>query len=144
MKYANWYNDEMKQFYKKYNKNDFGYEVGSISLVLANILCSNTRNVTMSHDTLTKNLNHHPDLEVSDYLLLDEIVGKSNFIVKDGDKTVAIVLQHNQLYHYALKSTKSGNGLFLTSFRRTRKKQIDRLRNKARQGKIKVIKDFLP
>jgi hypothetical protein len=139
-----WYNDGMEHFYKKYNQNDLGYEVGSISIVLANILCSNTRGVIMSYDTLKKNLDHHPDLKVDDYLLLDEIVGRSSFIAKDGDKTVAIVLQYNQLYHYALKSTKSGNGLFLTSFRRTNKISVDKIRKKHKEKKVKIIKDNLP
>ena len=76
--------------------------------------------------------------------MLDEIVGKSNFVAKDGDRTVAIVLQHNKLYHYALKSTKSGKGLFLTSFRRTNEISVEKIRKKKKTGKVKILKDNLP
>ena len=77
---------------------------------------------------------------------LDEIVGKSHFVAKDGDKTVAIVLdkESKQLYHYALKATKSGKGLFLTSFRKTNKISIDKIRKKAKENKVKILKDNLP
>jgi len=140
------YNGYMRKFSKKYNKNDFGFEIGKISVMLSEILLSKTRQVTLSNDTLIKNLNHHPDLSEADYLMLDDIVGKSHFVVKDGDKTVAIVLNkdNNKLYHYALKTTSSGKGLFLTSFRRTRLKQVDKLRQKDKKGKIKILKDNLP
>ena len=136
----------MEKFYKKYKLLEDGYNVGAISIVLSEILLSKTRVVTISNETLTKNLNHHPDLTVKDYLLLDDIVGKSHFVAKDGKKTVAIVLNRSnkQLYHYVLKATKSGEGLFLTSFRKTRIKQINRLRDKGRSNKIKILKDNLP
>ena len=136
----------MEKFYKKYKKNEFGFEIGNISVVLANILQSKTKKVTLSDETLRKNLKHHPDLSENDYLQLDEIIGKSHFVAKDGDKTVAIVFnkESKQLYHYALKATKSGKGLFLTSFRKTRMKQVDRLRMKAKNKVIKILKDNLP
>ena len=140
------YNSGMKTFIEKYPKNKFGYEVGAISVVLSEILLSNTRKVTLSADTLKKNLDHHPDLSEDDYLQLDEIVGKSHFVAKDGDRTVAVVLNERskQLYHYALKSTQSGKALFLTSFRKTNKISIDKIRKKNKQGKVEIIKDNLP
>jgi len=140
------YNSWMEKFYKKYKLLEDGYSVGIISVVLSKILISKTRVVTISDETLTKNLNHHPDLTVDDYLLLDDIVGKSHFVAKDGKKTVAIVLnrRNKQLYHYALKATKSGKGLFLTSFRKTNKISIDKIRKKDKQKKVTIIKDNLP
>ena len=140
------YNGGMKTFMEKYSKNKFGYEVGKISAVLSEILLSNTQKVTLSEDTLKKNLSHHPDLTEDDYLLLDEIVGKTHFVAKDGDRTVAVVLNknNNQLYHYALKSTQTGKALFLTSFRKTNKISIDKIRKKNKQGKVNILKDNLP
>ena len=136
----------MKIFIEKYPKNKFGYEVGMISVVLSEILLSETRKVTMSGDTLKKNLDHHPDLEEEDYLLLDDIVGKSHFVAKDGDRTIAVMLNkdNKQLYHYSLKCTKSGKALFLTSFRKTNKISIDKIRKKNKQGKVEILKDNLP
>ena len=140
------YNDGMQKFVQKYKKNSYGYEIGTVSAVLSDILLSQTRTVTLSTDTLKKNVKHHPDLSEDDYLQLDEVVGKSHFVAKDGDRTVAIMLnkESKELYHYALKSTASGKQLFLTSFRKTRQKSIERLRKKARENKIKILKDNLP
>ena len=136
----------MTFFEQKFLKNSYGYEIGKISSALATILLSQTRIVTLSKDTLKKNLSHHPDLHENDYLLLGEIVGKSHFVAKDGDRTVAIMLHKDskELYHYALKSTTTGKQLFLTSFRKTRQKSINRLRKKAREKKIIILKDNLP
>jgi len=67
------YNAEMEKFYKKYKLLEDGYDIGKISVVLSEILLSKTRVVTISDETLTKNLNHHPDLTVKDYLLLGDI-----------------------------------------------------------------------
>jgi len=134
----------MDKFCKKYVKKELGYEICDISVVLAEILQSKITKVTLSDETIKKNLKHHSDLIEQDYLKLDEIIGKSHFIAKDGDRTVAIVLQNNELYHYALKSTLSGKAIFLTSFRRTNKISIDKIRKKQKQGKVKIIKDNLP
>jgi len=136
----------MKKFEEKFQRNRYGYEVGEVSLVLSKILLSKIKIVTLSTDTLKKNLNHHPDLIENDYLLLDDIVGKSHFVAQDGERTVAIMLNkdNNALYHYALKSTTTGKQLFLTSFRKTNKISIDKIRKKNKQGKVKILKDNLP
>lgn len=136
----------MKLFEQKFQTNSYGYEIGKVSLLLSKILLAKTETVTLSRDTLKKNLNHHPDLRENDYLLLDEIVGKSHFVAKDGDRTVAIVLHKdsNELYHYALKATATGKQLFMTSFRKTRQKSINRLRQKGKDKKIIILKDNLP
>jgi hypothetical protein len=48
------------------------------------------------------------------------------------------------MYHYSLKGTKTGKAVFLTSFRKTKIKDVNRLRKKGRKGKIRIIKDFMP
>ena len=132
------------KFCQKYKKSSLGFEVGKISQVLAEKLLSESTIVVMSDETLTKNLSHHPDLKENEYLKLDVILGKSNFIVKDGNRMLAVVLQETKLYHYALKSTKSGKAIFLTSFRRTNKISIEKIRKKCKQGKVVILKDNLP
>lgn len=90
----------MKKFEEKFQRNRYGYEVGEVSLVLSKILLSKIKIVTLSSDTLKKNLNHHPDLTENDYLLLDDIVGKSHFVAQDGERSVAMMLNedNNELY----------------------------------------------
>lgn len=133
-----------KKFCQKYKKSSLGFEVGKISQLLAEKLLSKSVIVIMSEETLAKNLRHHPDLDEEEYLKLDMILGKSHFIVKDGNKMLAVVLEETRLYHYALKSTKSGKALFLTSFRRTNKISIEKIRKKCKQGKVVILKDNLP
>ncbi|BCD61368.1 hypothetical protein NitYY0826_C0207 [Nitratiruptor sp. YY08-26] len=102
---------------------------------MAKILTSIETQVIFSEESLKKNLNHHKDLTEEDYLKLDEIIGKTHFTAKDGEKTLAVALYFDEMYYYALKATKIGRAIFLTSFRKTKLKDIERLRKKA--GKIK-------
>ena len=74
---------------------------------------------------------------------LDKIIGTYNILIKDGEYTVGIVHYELEEYYYALKSTKSRNTIFLTSFRKTSKHDIQRLKNKLSKGKIEVIKGKL-
>ena len=134
----------MELFYKSYKTNKFGYIVGSINDELAAILEAFSNEVVFSFESLEKNLKHHPDLHEDDYLLLKEIIGKTHLVAKDGDKTVAIVLEYGKLYHYALKSTRTGKAVFITSFRRTNEISIEKIRKKAKENKVKILKDFLP
>ncbi|WP_281950268.1 hypothetical protein [Nitrosophilus kaiyonis] len=138
------YNFGMKKFKTKYLKNEYGYLIGNISSELAKILTSVETKVVLSEESLRKNLDHHKDLTEEDYLKLDEIIGRTHFIAKDGEKTLAIAFYSDDMYHYALKATKTGKAIFLTSFRKTKEKDIERLRRKGRKNKIKIIKDFMP
>ncbi len=134
----------MKKFREKYPKNKYGYLIGTISSELAKILTSVDTKVIFSEESLKKNQKHHMDLTEDDYLRLDEIIGKSHFVAKDGQRTVAIAFYDEQMYHYALKATATGKVVFLTSFRKTKTTDIKRLRKKGKAGKIQIIKDFMP
>ena len=134
----------MKKFREKYKKHEYGYLVGTISAELAKTLASIETKVILSEASLQKNLKNHNDLSEEDYLRLDEIIGKTHFIAKDGDRTLAVALFLEEMYHYALKTTKTGKAIFLVSFRKTKIKDIQRLRKKGKSGKIKILKDFMP
>ena len=134
----------MKNFKSKYPKNEHGYLIGTISSELAKIIASVDTKVILSEESLRKNQKHHKDLTEDDYLKLNEIIGRSHFVAKDGQRTVAIAFYGEQMYHYALKATKTGKAIFLISFRKTKEKDIERLRKKGRSGKIQILKDFMP
>jgi hypothetical protein len=134
----------MERVRKHYPKNHIGYVVGHISTVLAGLLLSETQVVILSEASLEKNLNNHPDLVPEDYLKLGEIIGKSHFACQDGKRTIGIAIECGTLYHYALKSTQTGEAVFLTSFRKTGMQDVTRLRNKAKKGKANILKDILP
>ncbi len=134
----------MERIKSTFSRNSDGYIVGKISTVLANILLSKTDEVVFSEISLAKNFDNHPDLIIEDYLLLPDIIGKSHFVLQDGIRTVAIVLERKTMYHYVLKCTNTGESLFLTSFRQTRDGDLKRLRNKAKKNNLKILKDILP
>ena len=134
----------MERIKSTFPRNSDGYIVGKISTVLANILFSKTDEVVFSEVSLAKNFDNHPDLIIEDYLLLPDIIGKSHFVLQDGKRTVAIVLERQTMYHYVLKCTNTGESLFLTSFRQTRDRDLKRLRNKAKKNNLKILKDILP
>ena len=140
----------MKLFNELFEKNKYGFKVGKISDKMREVLNAKTNEVIFSNITIEKNIKHHPDLTEKDYQLLPGIIGKSHFVLKDGIHTIAISLIRSEVekkevyYHYALKKTKTGKTIFLTSFRKTSLKDIERLRKKANKGKALILKDFMP
>ncbi len=76
----------MNKFYKKYTKDEDGYNIGSSSTALATVLNTKIQSLTLSYYTLIKNLKHHPYLTEDEYLHLNTIIGKSHFIAQDGKK----------------------------------------------------------
>jgi len=138
------YNPEMDRFFKKYKRNTFGYEVGKIDDAMMAAIGAKTEVVTLSDESLAKNMKHHPDIGVDDYMKLDEIVGKGDFIAKDSNLSIVAAYFHESLYFYAIKSTQTGKAVFLTSFRKANDIYINRLRRKSKAGKIVILKDELP
>jgi hypothetical protein len=137
----------MELFYL-FDKNKYGFKVGKISDKMREVLNAKTNEIIFSDVSVEKNIRHHPDLTKKDYQLLPDIIGKSHFVIKDGEHTIAVSLIINEgkeiYYHYALKKTKTGKAIFLTSFRKTSLKDIKRLRKKAQKGNAVILKDFMP
>ncbi len=86
----------------------------------------------LSADSLAKNKAHHPELTLQDYQSLPDL-GRPDLIVQDSDQTVVLVRKGEDWYAAAVKATKSGEGTFVTSFRRTSDADVVRLR---RRGKV--------
>lgn len=86
----------------------------------------------LSADSLAKNKAHHPELTLRDYQSLPDL-GRPDLIVQDSDQTVVLVRKGEDWYAAAVKATKSGEGTFVTSFRRTSDADVARLR---RRGKV--------
>ena len=116
------------------------YLLGTASKDIVQTLSSNTDKIVISEQTILKNINHHKDLIVENYENLYKIVGKFDILIKDGKHTVGIVNYDFGNYYYALKTTKTLNTIFLTSFRKTSSHDIKRLKNKLQKGKIEIIK----
>jgi len=119
------------------------YILGIAEQKIIDTLSSNTNKIVISEQTIMKNINHHKDLSIDDYKILDNIIGQFDILIKDGQYTVGIVNYKCGNYYYALKTTQSANTIFLTSFRKTSSHDIKRLKNKLSKGKIEIIKGKL-
>lgn len=94
--------------------------------------------VWLSSDTLNKNLARHKDLSLGEYQKLPEVIDHAQVVVKDGDRTEVFIKRDGRLYHGSVKATKTGDALFLTSFRLTDMADVARVKKKG-----KVLKDEL-
>jgi hypothetical protein len=92
-----------------------------------------TNIVELSSDTLKKNAAHHPEILTEDYLNLQTIIEKAQIIVQDGNNTMVFIKMGDKYYHAAIKATRTGEGLFMTSLRLTGEKDIKEFK---RKGKI--------
>jgi hypothetical protein len=132
----------VKDFFSKKTKTVEGhYVVGKCDKLLRETINANTFEVVISDVTIDKNIKHHNDLSIEDYMVLDCMLKDYHFLVKDGDKTAGIIYSNQIQYYYALKATKSGDTIFLTSFRKTNKNDIKRINNKAKKGLVEIIID---
>ena len=132
----------IKQFFSIKPKSIEGFTIiGNCDDLIKTTINSNTNQVVISEVTIEKNIKHHSDLTINDYQTLDNILTNYDLLVKDGDKTAGIIYTKKYQYYYALKSTKSGDTIFLTSFRKTNKNDIKRIRNKSNKGLVDIIID---
>jgi len=86
--------------------------------------------VLFSAASAKKNLEHHPDLTVDDYYKLSQIGETVDLIVQDGATSVVLIRKEHIIYWIAIKTTKTRESLFLTSFRRSHEQDIQRLLRK--------------
>ncbi len=99
---------------------------------------SKSQVVSLSDETLAKNKENHPEIDLSGYQGLPDIIEKAQLIVQDGNNTFVFMRIGDNLYYGAIKSTRSGETNFLTSLRLARESDIESIRKKG-----KVIKDEL-
>jgi hypothetical protein len=127
-----------------FQRHEEGYIVGMITSEWGRAIGSSSSLVIFSEASVAKNLKNHSDITCEDYRRLGSIIGQADLIIQDGDRTLAVVVEDDLYYHYALKSTQSGRTIFLTSFRRTSEKDIRRLKNRANKNNWRILKDALP
>lgn len=94
------------------------------------------RVAVFSPDSAAKNVSHHPEVALEDYRELPVMGAAPTVVVQDGENSVVIVRRGKQLYWAAVKATATGQGTFLTSFRRTNRAGVRALlkRGKAVYG----------
>ena len=95
------------------------YPVAVLDDVSRELLGATTRVVRVSDETMLKQLIHRDgqDLGLADYAMLQETIEQAQLIVRDSESTLVFIRRGGRLYHAAIKKTRSGKALFLTSFR---------------------------
>ena len=85
----------------------------------------------LSSDTAMKQRNHHPELTADDYSVLSRINSADAMFV-EGDHEIVFFYVSQTLYKAAIKRTKSGDAIFLTSFHVAKKKYLEDKRKKSK------------
>jgi hypothetical protein len=85
----------------------------------------------LSPQTFAKNRNHHPDVAITDYLRIDEMLNRAEVVFMDSTKTVVVIEEAGVSWLVALKATQTGKALFVTSFRKTHAGDIARKKRNA-------------
>jgi hypothetical protein len=131
---------EIIHYFHTLPKDDDGhFIIGMIDQIIIETISAKVSHVVMSEVSLNKNLEHHKDLEITDYQILSYIVSHHHIVVRDGEKTVGVVHVEEEKYYFALKATASGETVFLTSFRKTSDSDLKRLKKKVEKKKAVLI-----
>ncbi|GAB4442534.1 MAG: hypothetical protein OHK0040_13580 [bacterium] len=136
---------DFKAFYEGNLKGNF--PVAVLDEEYRKLIKAKTQAVYLSDETLAKqrgwlkNVPGHPELTLEEYQKIPEIIANGQFIAQDSEFTIIFVKHADRFYHAVIKATRSGEALFLTSFRRIDeiKREIDRLKRKG----IKILLDEL-
>ena len=87
--------------------------------------------IFLSTATFEKNMAHHPDILLTDYDRLPQLISDPDVVIQDGERTLIAAKDIAGLWLVAIKATQTGRGAFVTSFRRTTERDIAR---KLKQG----------
>lgn len=95
---------------------------------------SQRRVADMSPDTARKQLREHPELTAADYALAQETVSGATHRIKDGPWAMVFVrdIPGESGHVLVVKATQTGQGLFVTSFRRLSREAAKRDREMQR------------
>lgn len=100
----------------------------------AGLIGAKTRVAVISEQTAAKQADHHPELTAADYVHVQACLDRGERL-QDGARTLIYLLESDG-YVTVVKATQTGEGLFVTSFRRLsenaakRDSEIRRLRRK--------------
>lgn len=109
------------------------FQVAVLDEAIRRAIMAETAVVNLSRETLEKNLDHHPEIGLADYRMLPTIIEDAQLVVQDGERTVVFLRVGDKIYYAALKSTQTGQALWLLSLRQARVEEIEAVR---RRGKV--------
>lgn len=125
--------DDFADFYE----NPQGYfAVGIVDERIKQALKAEVSVCCLSDETLLKNQEHHPDLTIDDYKLMNDVLGNYDILVQDTAKSVVAVKKiADKNYWLAVKVTRKGNEIFTTTFHLAEDRQLRKLINKGKRLK---------
>jgi SPP1 gp7 family putative phage head morphogenesis protein len=85
--------------------------------------------VRLSDDTLVKQIAKRPEMDATDYARVQSVIESAQTIIEGKEYHRAFIEEEGKLYVAVVKRTKDGSALYLVSFRRTNRKDIDRMRS---------------
>lgn len=123
-------------FGKWYEKPSGNWPVGVLGAAQAEAIGATSRTVLLSGETVGKQKASHPELFADEYRFVQGAIDRGEQI-KDGERSLIFILEDDS-YVCVVKSTITGKGVYVTSFRRLSKAEakrdaeIRRLREKGR------------
>jgi len=121
-------------FGKWYEKPSGNWPIGRLQEGQAAVIGAKTRTVRLSAETVGKQKVSHPELYADEYRFVQAAIDRGEQL-KDGEHNLVFIHEEDG-YVCVVKSTVTGNGVFVTSFRRLsqdeakRDGEIARLRRK--------------
>lgn len=107
-----------------YKKPAGNFPVGKLAQEHADAIGAKTRAVNLSEETARKQQDKHPEIGAKEYRYVQETIEQGQAI-KDGDNSMIFLLEKDS-YVTVIKSTKTGKGVFVTSFRRLSQNEAKR------------------
>jgi len=101
------------------------FPVAVVEDAAAEKIGAQVRVVRMSKETLKKQLDHHPELEAAEYINVQNTID-NGVEIQDSASSLIYLLTDANGYVSVVKSTKTGQALFLSSFRRLSKAEAKR------------------
>lgn len=104
------------------------WPVARVPDAAASAIASKVTVAHLSPETMAKQMREHPELTALDYLMIQRTVDQAKITVQDTPKSMIFIFADPEAAGYVLvvKATQSGQGLFVTSFRRLSAREIKR------------------
>lgn len=106
--------------------------VAALEDELAERIKAKTRAVLLSRATLEKNAMRHPELPGELYKSVQSTLDDAQLVVQDGAQTLVFLWQGEQIVHLALKSTRDGSEMYVTTLHYSFERDVARVKRRGR------------
>lgn len=110
-------------------------KVGKLTKNEISTLSTLSEDIKLSIDTMVKNLIHHTELILDDYLSIGYYIKNAEYILHSSDKNLIYFKTGDKIYQIVVKTTKDKKENFLTTFHKSSVQQLEK--GLKRYGQIK-------